>query len=72
MFQYVNHMYERITGFSNEELVGKDSRELCLSERNKDLHEIISAQTKKGKVSTQLSCQLLPESVASVLSLIQI
>ncbi|XP_076443536.1 high affinity cAMP-specific and IBMX-insensitive 3',5'-cyclic phosphodiesterase 8A-like isoform X2 [Babylonia areolata] len=47
--QYVNHMFERITGYSSEELVGTDSRQLGRSERNKDLNDLISAQTKKGK-----------------------
>ena len=44
-------MYERITGYTNEELVGKDAKDLCRSERNKDLQDVITAQTKKGKVS---------------------
>ncbi|KAL8618682.1 hypothetical protein ACOMHN_048858 [Nucella lapillus] len=47
--QYVNHMYERITGFNNEELVGHDSREMCRSERSKELLDTIIAHTKKGK-----------------------
>lgn len=49
VIQYVNHMYERITGFSNEELVGKDAREVSRSDRNKDIHDTIAAQAKKGK-----------------------
>ncbi|KAK7492620.1 hypothetical protein BaRGS_00016099 [Batillaria attramentaria] len=47
--QYVNHMYERITGFTNDELVGKDAREMSRSDRNKDVHDTIAAQAKKGK-----------------------
>lgn len=47
--QYVNPAYERLTGFSMEEVAGKDSRELK-SERNKpDLQETINGQLKKGK-----------------------
>ena len=53
--QYVNPAYERLTGFSMEEVAGKDSRELK-SERNKpDLQETINGQLKKGKVRFKLS-----------------
>ena len=48
----MNPAYERLTGFTMEEVAGKDSRELK-SERNKpDLQETINGQLKKGKVST--------------------
>ena len=50
--QYVNPAYERLFGYSSEELLGKDTRELGKSENNKpDLHDCMNAQLRKGKVS---------------------
>ena len=50
LFQYVNPAYERLTGYTMEEVAGKDSRELK-SERNKpELQDVINGQLKKGKV----------------------
>ncbi|XP_076465787.1 high affinity cAMP-specific and IBMX-insensitive 3',5'-cyclic phosphodiesterase 8B-like isoform X2 [Babylonia areolata] len=46
--QYVNPMHERVTGFSNDELVGQ-GWDLCDSERNKDTIDTVTAQTKTGK-----------------------
>ncbi|XP_041369550.1 high affinity cAMP-specific and IBMX-insensitive 3',5'-cyclic phosphodiesterase 8B-like isoform X2 [Gigantopelta aegis] len=48
--QYVNHAFERITGYSCEQAVGQDARELTKSDKNKpDLLEAISGQLRKGK-----------------------
>ncbi|KAL5004048.1 hypothetical protein ScPMuIL_017504, partial [Solemya velum] len=45
--QYVNPAYERLTGYSNEEVIGKDCNELQKNEKN--LQESINCQLKKGK-----------------------
>ena len=46
----MNPAYERLTGYTMEEVAGKDSRELK-SERNKpELQDVINGQLKKGKV----------------------
>ncbi|ESO88093.1 hypothetical protein LOTGIDRAFT_126656, partial [Lottia gigantea] len=48
--QYVNHGFERLTGYTSEEVYNKDSRELSKNDKNKpDLHETITDQVKKGK-----------------------
>ncbi|XP_048248345.1 high affinity cAMP-specific and IBMX-insensitive 3',5'-cyclic phosphodiesterase 8B-like isoform X1 [Haliotis rufescens] len=48
--QYVNHGYERLTGYTSEEVCGQDARELPRSDKNKpDLQETINGQLKKGK-----------------------
>ena len=48
--QYVNSSYEHLTGYSLDEVVGKDSRELR-SDRNKpEMQDAINSQMKKGKV----------------------
>ncbi|KAK6179108.1 hypothetical protein SNE40_011540 [Patella caerulea] len=48
--QYVNHAFERLTGFTSEEVYSKDSRELSKNDKNKpDLHDIINDYVNKGK-----------------------
>lgn len=47
--QYVNPAQERLTGYSSEELVGKDSRELRGDKNKQDVQESINNQLKKGK-----------------------
>ncbi|KAL3867379.1 hypothetical protein ACJMK2_044587 [Sinanodonta woodiana] len=49
IIEYVNPAYERLTGFSCEESIGKITRDFR-SEKNKpDLQEIINGYLKKGK-----------------------
>lgn len=49
--KYVNPAYERLTGYSAEEVIGKDATEMAKADRNKtDLHDTINNQLKKGKV----------------------
>ncbi|KAK3588622.1 hypothetical protein CHS0354_021492 [Potamilus streckersoni] len=49
IIEYVNPAYERLTGFSCEESIGKMTRDFR-SEKNKpDLQEIINGYLKKGK-----------------------
>lgn len=48
--QYVNPAYERLTGYSADEVIGKDATEMAKADRNKtDLHDTINNQLKKGK-----------------------
>lgn len=49
-FQYVNQAYERLCGYSSEELLGKNSSEIAKSEKNRDTLELINGHMKKGKV----------------------
>lgn len=49
--QYVNRTYERLTGYTGEELVGRDTREVSRSDRSRDSYECMLSQTKKGKVT---------------------
>jgi PAS domain S-box-containing protein len=50
--QYVNPAYERLTGYSMEEVVGKDSRELKGERVKPDVQDGVNNQIKKGKVSS--------------------
>ncbi|XP_076105503.1 high affinity cAMP-specific and IBMX-insensitive 3',5'-cyclic phosphodiesterase 8B-like isoform X6 [Mytilus galloprovincialis] len=48
--QYVNHAFERLTGYSSEEVLGKNSSEIVKNDRNRpDLNDTINSQLKKGK-----------------------
>ncbi|XP_053405360.1 high affinity cAMP-specific and IBMX-insensitive 3',5'-cyclic phosphodiesterase 8B-like isoform X3 [Mercenaria mercenaria] len=47
--QFVNPAYERLTGYSMEEVVGKDSRELKGERVKPDIQDGINNQIKKGK-----------------------
>lgn len=47
----MNPAYETLMGYTLEELLGKDVRQLPKSDKNKpDLQEGINSQLKKGKV----------------------
>lgn len=46
----MNPAYERLTGYSMEEVVGKDSRELKGERVKTDIQDGINSQLKKGKV----------------------
>lgn len=48
--QYVNSAYERLTGYTLEEVVGKDFRELRSERIKTDVQDSINGQMKKGKV----------------------
>ncbi|XP_012942280.1 high affinity cAMP-specific and IBMX-insensitive 3',5'-cyclic phosphodiesterase 8B [Aplysia californica] len=47
--QFVNHAYERVSGYSSEELLGRDSNHLNKSDKNRDTAESIHGHMKKGK-----------------------
>ncbi|KAK3725691.1 hypothetical protein RRG08_043106 [Elysia crispata] len=47
--QFVNHAYERLSGYSSEELVGRDASEFHKTDRNREAVESINGQLKKGK-----------------------
>ena len=50
-FQYVNPAYERLFGYTCDELLGQDAREVLHSDKNKsDLQDAVNASLKKGKV----------------------
>ncbi|CAG5118717.1 unnamed protein product, partial [Candidula unifasciata] len=49
---FVNHAYERLCGYSSEDLLGRDSRELHRTDKNKDITEVINGHMKKGKKCT--------------------
>lgn len=52
-FQYVNHAFERLTGYNSEEVLGKNSTEIVKNEKNRpDLNDTITSQLKKGKVNS--------------------
>ena len=47
----MNPAYERLFGYTSEEVLDKDSRELTKSDRNKaDQQDTINAQLRKAKV----------------------
>ena len=57
-FQYINPAYERLFGYTSEEIMGQDLNELPQSERNKaDTIETIKSSVKKGKVSIPVANQ---------------
>ncbi|RUS91914.1 hypothetical protein EGW08_000316, partial [Elysia chlorotica] len=47
--QFVNHAYERLSGYSSEELLGRDANEFHKTDRNREAVESINGQLKKGK-----------------------
>ena len=58
LFQYINPAYERLFGYTSEEIMGQDLNELPQSERNKaDTIETIKSSVKKGKVSIPVANQ---------------
>jgi len=57
VFQYVNSAYERLTGFTLEEVVGKDFRELRSDRIKSDVQDSINGSMKKGKVRLEYIIQ---------------
>ena len=50
--QYVNPAYERLLGYSSDELLGTDIRSLTRLDKSKhDVYDTINSHLKKGKVS---------------------
>ncbi|XP_052278369.1 high affinity cAMP-specific and IBMX-insensitive 3',5'-cyclic phosphodiesterase 8B-like isoform X1 [Dreissena polymorpha] len=47
--QYVNPAYERLTGYTMEEVLGKDTRELRSDRNKQEISDSINGQMKKGK-----------------------
>uniref|UniRef100_A0A2C9K9X0 Phosphodiesterase n=1 Tax=Biomphalaria glabrata TaxID=6526 RepID=A0A2C9K9X0_BIOGL len=47
--QFVNHAYERLCGYSSDDILGKDSLELFRCDKNREAIETISGHMKKGK-----------------------
>ena len=47
----MNHAFERLTGYSSEEVMGKNGSEIVKNDRNRpELNDTINSQIKKGKV----------------------
>lgn len=60
VLQYVNHAYERLTGYSSEEILGNvnDVKDLPRNEKNKmDTQDTIRSQLRKGKVGATTDVQ---------------
>ncbi|CAL1526430.1 unnamed protein product, partial [Lymnaea stagnalis] len=47
--QFVNHAYERLCGYSSEDIIGRDAVELFKCDKNRETIESISGHMKKGK-----------------------
>ncbi|XP_059156380.1 high affinity cAMP-specific and IBMX-insensitive 3',5'-cyclic phosphodiesterase 8B-like [Physella acuta] len=47
--QFVNHAYERLCGYTSEDILGRDSNELFRCDKNRETIESINGHMKKGK-----------------------
>lgn len=57
--QFVNHAYERLCGYSSEDIIGRDAVELFKCDKNRETIESISGHMKKGKVRHSLDIRFI-------------
>ncbi|GFO30563.1 phosphodiesterase [Plakobranchus ocellatus] len=59
--QFVNHAYERLSGYTSEELLGRDASELHKTDRNREAHWEGTCYTRrKGGDTLPVHCRVIP------------